>query len=202
MSEAITLMERHCDGDGRAFGELYRLLAPRLLAYLTSMIGDRATAEDLLQQSMLKVHRARASYVRGADPVPWVYAIARRTCLDELRRKQRARVRVSLGAEMPELEVGFDGALAGTAPSTDQALLERSLEALATLPPAQRAAVVLTKLEGHSMAEAAVLVGTTTAALKVRAHRGYVALRALLAGPEDSASATMSATMGSAAAAR
>jgi RNA polymerase sigma-70 factor (ECF subfamily) len=63
------LMARYCDGDREAFAALYGGLAPRLFAYLYGMIGERAAAEDLLQQTFLKLHEARAVYVRGADPV-------------------------------------------------------------------------------------------------------------------------------------
>ena len=57
-----------------------------------------------------------------------------------------------------------------------------ALAALAELPEAQRQAVMLTKLEGRSVAEAAAIAGTTPGAMKVRAHRGYEALRRLLRG--------------------
>ena len=56
------------------FASCMRSIAPRLLGYLTKMARSRALADDLLQQTFLKVHRARAAYVRGADPVPWMYA--------------------------------------------------------------------------------------------------------------------------------
>src|SRR5215470_1319073 len=91
----VELMGRYCDGDAAAFHALYSLLAPRLLGYLVSLIGERATAEDLLQQTFLKVHQARSAYVRGAEPLPWLYTIAHRTCLDEIRRRKNSRVRLS-----------------------------------------------------------------------------------------------------------
>jgi DNA-directed RNA polymerase specialized sigma24 family protein len=47
------------------------------------MARSRAVAEDVLQATFLKVHRARGAYIRGADPVPWIYAIAHRTFLDD-----------------------------------------------------------------------------------------------------------------------
>ena len=51
-------MGRYCDGDARAFQQLYALLAPRILAYLIGLIGERALAEDLLQQTFLKLHQS------------------------------------------------------------------------------------------------------------------------------------------------
>ena len=98
MAGEADLMTRYCDGDADAFRELYSRIAPRLVAYLIRMCGERATAEDLVQQTFLKVHRARSAYVRGADPVPWMFAIAHRTFLDEVRRRKRARVQVASGS--------------------------------------------------------------------------------------------------------
>src|SRR5256885_9730429 len=62
------LMERYCDGDARAFHELYTLLAPRILRYLVSLTGEEAAAEDILQVAFMKLHQARGVYVRGANP--------------------------------------------------------------------------------------------------------------------------------------
>ena len=183
-ADAAQLMTRYCDGDASAFRELYALVAPRLFGYLTHMARDRAVAEDLLQQTFLKVHRARAAYVRGADPLPWIYAIAHRTFLDEARRKQRAHVRVAPEGEVPEVAAAITGQAQAeadaAAPRHDPALAKAALAALETLPPQQREAVVLVKLDGKSIAEAAEIAGTTPGAMKVRAHRGYVALRKAL----------------------
>ena len=180
-------MARYCDGDAAAFRELYALVAPRLLGYLTRMAGNRPTAEDLLQQTFWKVHRARAAYVKGADPLPWIYAIAHRTFLDDARSRKRARVQVARDPEtVPEPRADLGGQAedaAGPLPA-DPELTRAALDALASLPTSQREAVVLTKLEGRSVAEAAAITGASPGAMKVRAHRGYVALRKALGGPE------------------
>ena len=180
-------MARYCDGDASAFRELYALVAPRLLGYLLKMARQRALADDLLQQTFMKVHRARSAYVRGADPVPWIYAIAHRTFLDDARTKKRAIVRVGDGDDLPEQQADLRGDAPERRddPRADPELMKAAIDALAQLPEQQREAVVLTKLEGKSVAEAAEIAGTTVGAMKVRAHRGYEALRKLLA---DSAS--------------
>ena len=171
------LMERYCGGDIAAFHELYAALSPRILGYLTGLAGDGATAEDLLQQTFMKLHEARSAYVKGANPVPWLYTIAHRTCLDEIRRRKRARVRVSTDGKLPyEPSVDITGA-ADPQASVDDAAIARGLAALASLPPTLRQAVLLTKIHGHSSAQAASIAGTTVGAIKVRAHRGYMALR-------------------------
>jgi len=177
------VMARYCDGDERAFEELYAGLGPRILGYLRAMVGEQAAAEDLLQQTFMKLHQSRATYVRGANPVPWLYTIAHRTCIDEMRRRTRSRVRLSHDGELPhEPAVDITGTAEVERLGEDDAAMARGLAALASLPEPLRQAVVLIKIHGHSSAEAASIVGTTAGAIKVRAHRGYVALRRKLQG--------------------
>ena len=177
------VMARYCDGEARAFEEIYAGLAPRILGYLRAMVGELAAAEDLLQLTFMKLHRSRATYVRGANPVPWLYTIAHRTCIDEMRRRTRSRVRLSHDGELPhEPTVGITGTAEVEDSGEDDAAMARGLAALASLPGPLRQAVVLIKIHGHSSAVAASIVGTTAGAIKVRAHRGYVALRRKLLG--------------------
>lgn len=177
------LMARYCDGEPGGFEELYASLAPRILGYLTAMVGDRPTAEDILQVTFMKLHQCRAAYIRGANPVPWLYTIAHRVCIDEMRRRSRSRVRLSTDGELPnDLTADITGRPSPETSDEDEAAVERSLAALASLPEPLRQAVVLIKLHGRSSAEAASIVGTTVSAIKVRAHRGYLALRHKLLG--------------------
>ena len=185
MTDAKDLMARYCDGDASAFRELYALVSPRLYGYLMKMARSKALADDLVQQTFMKVHRARAAYIRGADPVPWIYSIAHRTFLDEARKTKRAVVRVGDDDTLPEISADLDGQTAGSKDEqADPELVRTALDALAALPEQQRQAVVLTKLEGKSVAEAAEIAGTTVGAMKVRAHRGYEVLRGLLGRPK------------------
>jgi RNA polymerase sigma-70 factor (ECF subfamily) len=177
------LMARYCDGDAGAFAQLYAKVAPRLLGYLIGLIGERAAAEDLLQLTFMKLHEARAAYVRGADPLPWLYTIAHRTFLDEARRRKRARVRLAADGPAPvEPRADLSGAREGSEPGdgAGSPLAQATLAALSRLPQNQREALVLTKLHGRSHAEAAAITGATPAAIKLRAHRAYVALRRIL----------------------
>jgi RNA polymerase sigma-70 factor (ECF subfamily) len=186
------LMARYCDGDAAAFSQLYARVAPRLLGYLMGLIGERAAAEDLLQLTFLKLHEARPAYVRGADPVPWLYTIAHRTFLDEARRRKRARVRLADEGPAPvEPRADISGAREGSEAPGDGAvspLTQATLAALSRLPANQREALVLTKLHGRSHAEAAAITGATPAAIKLRAHRAYVALRRILGRDKEGTS--------------
>jgi RNA polymerase sigma-70 factor (ECF subfamily) len=178
------LMSRYCDGDAEAFRRLYALTAPRIFSFLHRVIGDRAAAEDLLQQTFLKVHEARAVYVREADPMPWMYAIARRTFLDEVRRRRRARVHLTHGGTLPvEPRAGLSGQPeASGATEVPLRTGNPTLAALADLPQNQREALVLTKLHGRTVTEAALIAGTSAGAIKQRAHRAYITLRKVLQG--------------------
>jgi RNA polymerase sigma-70 factor (ECF subfamily) len=187
--EAAELMARYCGGDAAAFHRLYAMLAARILAYLTGLLGDRAAAEDALQLTFLKLHEARSSYLAGANPIPWVYTIAHRTGLDEMRKRKRSRVRLSKDGELPaEPAAHITGTAADANPDPedrpDTAAAAGALAALARLPENQRQALILTKVHGRSVADAAMITGSTPGAIKQRAHRAYVTLRQLLGRKE------------------
>jgi RNA polymerase sigma-70 factor (ECF subfamily) len=187
--QAAEVMARYCRGDAAAFQRLYELLAARILAYLTGLLGDRATAEDLLQLTFLKVHEARSTYVLGANPIPWIYTIAHRTALDEIRKRKRSRVRLAKeGEAAAEPAAHITGVAADAHPDPgdrpDPSAAAGALAALAKLPENQRQALILTKVHGRSVADAAMITGSTPGAIKQRAHRAYVTLRQLLGRKE------------------
>jgi len=168
-------MERYAAGEEAAFVVVYDSLAPRLYGYLVRQSRDPARAEDLLQQTMLHIHRARDRFIPGAEVTPWAFAIARRLLVDSVRRGRRE---VLSDPSDPD---------AGASPEAgaDQVVQARELAAhiervLARLPASQRAAFELIKNEGLSVAEAAQVLGTTVAAVKLRAHRAYEAIRVAL----------------------
>ena len=82
-------MDRYARGDDTAFGEIYDKLAPRLYGFLLRHTRDRAKAEDVVQQTMLQIHRARGRFQPGAEVTPWAFAIARRLLIDQHRRGGR-----------------------------------------------------------------------------------------------------------------
>src|SRR5271168_182706 len=78
-------MDRYAAGDNQAFAALHQGLYPRLLAYLTRMCGSGVNASDLVQETFLRMHRARATFAAGGAVLPWAYAIARNVALDHAR---------------------------------------------------------------------------------------------------------------------
>jgi RNA polymerase sigma-70 factor (ECF subfamily) len=165
-------MERYIGGDVAAFNAMYGRIAPRLLGYLLSLTQDRDRAEDLLQTTFAKLHRARSSYLRGAPVQPWLRAIARRAFVDEQRGQRVRREQLSNTGRLPE--VAARSALS-------KIELPHELDrALAKLPTACREAILLTKYFGYSGDEAAAVLGTTRGAIKLRVHRGNQQLREAL----------------------
>jgi RNA polymerase sigma-70 factor (ECF subfamily) len=179
------LMQRYCDGDSRAFRALYDQTAPALYAYLVRRTGDRGSAEELLQDAFLKLHNARATFVRGADPRPLMYAIATRTFVDYTRRRKHARVRASSDGSVPDVPCSIDGRRVDDEPepSIPCVVSEVLQAAIDRLPAPQRAAFELTKLRHRSVADAAAELGITANATKLRAHRALQRLRRDLAAP-------------------
>jgi RNA polymerase sigma-70 factor (ECF subfamily) len=163
------LMERYVDGDAAAFDQLYQRSASKLFGYLLRLTRHRERAEDLLQITFAKVHRARGSYLRGAPVLPWMLAIARRSFLDERRRAQSRSEDLSSDGRLPELH-----SEAATLSNDLSESLERALD---SLPETYREAIQLTKITGLSVTAAAEILGATPTAVKLRIHRGYNLLR-------------------------
>lgn len=174
-------MQRYLDGDARAFDELYGRISTRLFKYLLAMTRDAAHAEDLFQTTFLRVHRARSGWIPGSPVMPWVMAIGRNALYDDTLRAKRAKVRVTTTGELPDMVdlAALDLALEREGPSRAD-LIATVTEALDRLPPLLREAVALTKQAGLSQREAALALGTTEMAIKLRVHRAYEALRAAL----------------------
>jgi RNA polymerase sigma-70 factor (ECF subfamily) len=181
---ASAAMDRYACGDDAAFAELYDLLAPRLHAFLCRRTRDEARAEDLLQQTFLQMHAARRHFTRGADVMPWAFAIARRLLIDGARR--------SAGRDSPARTDGDPAAVLDDRPSHEPSpaslasarhLLRRVEQELEHVAPSHRIAFELVRLDGISLDEAAQMLGTTVMAVKLRVHRALEALRERL-GPE------------------
>jgi len=171
-------MDRYADGDDSAFGELYAALSPRLMPYLQRCSGNAGAASDLFQQTMLQLHLTRGRFLRGANVVPWAFGIARRVAIDEARRTRR-RIGPAFHEPSDEPVTGV------TAEDELQAvqLAQRAGMELARLPERQRTVFYLTRIEGQSTHEVAEKLGTSPNAVKLRAHRACVALRASLKEP-------------------
>jgi len=174
------LMRAYVDGDRRAFARLFERLGPSVLSFFVRSLRNRTAAEDLVQATFLKIHRARASWRRDLPLRPWVFTIAARVRQDELRRTR------GLAEVAGEEEIAAAEPASGGAPDAEAALFRRSREqrvrdALDALPEAQRTVIHLHRFEDMTFAEIARVLGTTEGAVKLRAFRGYERLRSTLA---------------------
>jgi RNA polymerase sigma-70 factor (ECF subfamily) len=178
------LMQAHQHGDAAALAELVRRYANPLLGYLTRMNRDPQQAEDLFQETFLRVHTRAATFQPARRFKPWLYAIATHLSLDLLRRRERRPRLLSLDAEPAEgLPLAEQVADPGPDPSEAAArndLRGRIRAAVETLPPRQRATLVLAYFEGLSYPETARTLGCTTGTVKKQMSRALHRLARLL----------------------
>lgn len=176
--ELNALMRRYGRGENSAFEPLYRLLAPRLYRFCARLAARRAEVEDLFQETFLRLHRARATYLAGANVLFWAFAIARSVSLDRLRYWRR-RPEV-LGVENDAAVVHEPVAHEGYRPDSElvaQDLWQIVSGELQRMSEKNRSAYILIREEQLSVKEAALVLGTTAHAVKQRAHRAYEQLR-------------------------
>lgn len=152
-------------GDDAAYRQCLRLLASRLRAYLKrrlSALPDEV--EDLVQETLLALHLQRGTYDPSLPVSGWALAIARHKLVDLWRRRGR---REGLHDAIDDVDEQL------LAADPDDGGARRDLQTLLqALPAAQRQAIVLTKLDGLSVAEAAARTGASESAIKVQVHRG------------------------------
>jgi RNA polymerase sigma-70 factor (ECF subfamily) len=185
--KANIAMERYARGEDQAFSELYDSLAPRLHQYLLRCSRDPAWADDLLQETMLRIHRARGRFLLGAEVLPWAFAIARRLHIDSARRRKHENATISLetgGHEASPVEAAADQHSADVLLDA-QRVASALRDQLERLPESHRVAFELIQNDGLSIREAADVLGATPNAVKLRAHRAYVALRSALGNLVD-----------------
>ena len=175
------LMVAYVRGDRRAFERLFARLSGPVHGFFLRAFRDRAVADDLLQTTFLKLHRARADYRPELEVKPWLFAIAGRVRLDALRKKYRMRE----DADEERLAAADEAAALARAAEADAAdpggRAASVREALEALPESQRTVVHLHRYEGMTFGEIAAALGTTEAAVKLRAFRAYQRLRVALA---------------------
>jgi RNA polymerase sigma-70 factor (ECF subfamily) len=177
-------MNRYAQGEQAAFAILYQGLEHKLRAFLTRLTGAPVVADDLLQETFMRIHRARGSFDSSAAVVPWAYAIARNAWLDHVRAA-KVRGETARAKSNDDDAAGSTDAPTGPDADSEQLAIARETAALvesvlSRLAPAQREAFVLLRYEGMSVDDAAAVLGSTPTAVKLRAFRAYEALRAAL----------------------
>ncbi|HYS77662.1 MAG TPA: sigma-70 family RNA polymerase sigma factor [Candidatus Dormibacteraeota bacterium] len=175
-----SLLARAAAGEAAAFDPLVGRWKNRLYRLALRFFRRPEDAEEIVQEVFMKVYRMAASYRSDAPFEHWLLRIATNTCVDRLRERRRRREDV-LADITPDSGVWLDAALAGASQEARQAEAARVLasDLLDSLAPKDRMVLVLMDLEGLSAREVATAVGSTRAAVKVRALRARRSLRRL-----------------------
>lgn len=156
-------------GDRHSYEVLLTRVATLVQAFVRKRAGDPPWCDDVVQESLLAVHRGRHTYDPSRPLAPWLYAIIQNRFIDALR-VQRRRL-------LQELQTDGSMEFADHASQERDALRRDVRRAVSGLPENQRRVIELLKFEELSVREVADRLGMSETNVKVTAHRGYRALR-------------------------
>jgi RNA polymerase sigma-70 factor (ECF subfamily) len=170
--------------DAPSFGELLNRNRSLVVNYLSRMVVNRAIAEELAQDVFIRVYRSRQTYEPTAKFSTWLYRIMTNVALNHFRDEKRTRREVSL--DVPDsLQVrreAQDQAVLVEARLVREVAARRVRQAIRTLPPKQRAAVIMHKYDELDYARIAQVLGCSPSAVKALMFRAYETLRLRLHG--------------------
>jgi RNA polymerase sigma-70 factor (ECF subfamily) len=179
----VQLMLRFREGDRQAFERLFQKHSPSLVNFACHFVGSRARAEEIAQDVFLQVYRWQKRYEPKARFSTWLFKIATNHCLNEVRRGE---YRVSVESLDPLVDEEGERQGRGVADmnsSQGEDLLaareaaDKVRKTLARLPANQRAAVVLSRIEGFSYEEVAGTLGCSQQAVKSLIFRATQSLK-------------------------
>jgi RNA polymerase sigma-70 factor (ECF subfamily) len=177
------LLRSHVDGDAEAFGELFGRHRDRLWAVAVRTMGNPDDAADALQDGLISAFRRADSFRGDAQVTTWLHRVIVNACLDRLR-SQKVRAADALPDDIEEYAGRGSLATATGSDPADEAgagdVRRAVLEALATLPADQRAALILVDMEGYPVAEVAEMLDCAVGTIKSRCSRGRAKLAPLL----------------------
>ncbi|MFI8434213.1 RNA polymerase sigma factor SigM [Streptomyces sp. NPDC079020] len=172
------LLAQHVAGEPDAFGELVRRHRDRLWAVALRTLGDREEAADAVQDALVSAFRAAHTFRGQSAVTTWLHRITVNACLDRARKAASRRTAPVDDAE--RLDQLLEPHESAEAPAERQDLHRQLLAALTTLPPEQRAALVLVDMQGYPVAEAARILDVPTGTVKSRCARGRARLAPLV----------------------
>lgn len=168
------LLSRAQGGDQRAYESFLRQASDVLRAFLAKrMMSASDRVEDVLQETLLTLHRARHSFLPGRPIGPWLYAICEHRMFEFYRRYRRIAA-VELPADLHVID-----AIDESRPESE-GLGALVWEALGKLPKKQRMIIESLKLQDLSVREVALQSGMSESAVKITAFRGYQGIRKIL----------------------
>ncbi len=172
------LLTRHVEGDADAFGEIVRRHRDRLWAVALRTLGDREEAADAVQDALISAYRAAHTFRGQSAVTTWLHRITVNACLDRVRKA--ASRKTAPVDDTERLEQLLEPHESASAPAERNDLHRQLIEAMGTLPPDQRAALVLVDMQGYPVAEAARVLDVPTGTVKSRCARGRARLLPLL----------------------
>ncbi len=177
------LLVLFANGDRQAAYVLSQRFVPRILGYASRLLsGDRAEAEDVAQEAMLRLWRIAGEWRQGeARVATWLYRVTTNLCTDRLRSRQRRRISAN-AADLEDLADDAPSAVARMVQANRMQALEHALD---SLPDRQRQAVVLRHIEGLGNPQIAEIMDMSVEAVESLTARGKRALAAALAGQRD-----------------
>jgi len=160
----------------RSFDALARELSPSLLRYLRRCVGDQTVAEDLLQETLIRIAKGLPQFAGRASTKTWAFSIATRVTADHFRAPGRRIkiVDVDEAAELPDPDRALDEAVLVDEMNTCVR------QVIDSLPEDYRAALVLHDLEGLNAEHVSEICGCSLATAKIRIHRARDRLRKAL----------------------
>ena len=180
------LMDLHRQGDTCAFEVLVRRYADPLLGFLVRTTSDRAAAEDLFQETFVRVHQKAATFRPGARFKSWLYAIAAHLAVDRHRRQARAPTLSLDAGEEERLMDHLPDPAPGPAQAADAAdQRARVRAAVDHLSPRQRTTLELAYFQGLSYPEVAAAMGCTVGTVKTQVSRALHILARCLPDPRN-----------------
>ncbi|MEJ5217670.1 RNA polymerase sigma factor [Cognatishimia sp. D5M38] len=172
------LLVLYANGDASAARALTLRLTPKVFGHAFRVLGDRAEAEDVAQEALIRLWKQATDWRQGeAKVTTWLYRVVANLCTDRLRKGRG----VALDA-IPEPEDDAESPAEAMQQKSRQAALQ---EALMELPDRQRQAVLLRHIEGMSNPEIAQIMDIGVEAVESLTARGKRALAKILAGRKD-----------------
>lgn len=183
MEEVEALIQKHRDGDAQAFEELVNMYTKQVYAFVYRSIADKNDASDIVQEVFLKVWRHLDSFDTTLPFKPWLFAIARRTTIDWLRK--RRSVTFSDLSFDEENDGSFEANLPDPEPLPDELFTHKELAveleaALAKLPPDDSMIVLLHLHDELTFEEIAGVMQKPMNTVKSQYRRALIKLRKIL----------------------
>jgi len=165
------MMKRVQEGDEETYRTLLNEVGPLLYSYVRRRVFNKSLVDDVYQEVLFTLHRARHSYMTDRPFAPWLFTLAHNAFLDAIGKNRKFAEREVPVEFLPEAAPGEE---------RDDSLGDELQKALTKLPESLRRPVTMMKIEGLTVEESAKQLGISETALKVRAHRGYARLKKIL----------------------